>query len=275
MRQRTVLITGGGSGIGRAVAKRFYAAGHNVLVVSLLESELESLRQELEGEIALAAGQCLHTLCLDLTAGDAAQQVVDFSDGLNLRVDVLINNAGFGLHGPHVDADAEQLKRMLMLNVVAVSSLCYEFANKMKASSAAGEGPFVIINVGSTSAFQPLPMLAAYAASKSFVVSFSEALALELSPYNIEVHCICPGTTKTPFLDVAGLGGDDLAFGSTAYVAQKIAMPVECVADQVYGCIGLKQTTIVPGFVNNVHYQLMHWLPKPLTRPLVNRLFNR
>jgi len=133
---------------------------------------------------------------------------------------------------------------------------------------------YTIINIGSTSAFQPLPKLAAYAASKAFVVSFTEALATELAEHNISVHCVCPGTTKTPFLDVAGLS-ESKQFGSTAYIAHKVAMNPKTVANLVYDIVGSKQTTAVPGLVNKIHFQLTNWLPSTIVQPVVNVLFNR
>ena len=117
-------------------------------------------------------------------------------------------------------------------------------------------------------------MLAAYAASKAFVVSFTEALAVELKEDGIDVHCVCPGTTKTPFLDVAGLS-DNTKFGSTAYIAHKIAMSPKDVANLAFDIVGTKQTTAVPGLVNRLHYQMTHWLPNVMVQPVVNRLFNR
>jgi hypothetical protein len=214
----------------------------------------------------------VHTLALDLTEPDAAEQVMRFCDDLGVTVDVLINNAGFGLHGPHVGLPAEQTRAMLRLNVVAVSSLCQLFGARM-----AERGAGTILNVGSTSGFQALPNLAAYAASKAFVVSFTQALAAELRGHRVRVHCVCPGTTKTPFLDVAGLG-ESKAVGSTAYLAHKVAMPPQVVADVACDLLASgddRRVVVVPGITNALHYHATHWLPRRLVQPLVNVLFNR
>ena len=176
------------------------------------------------------------------------------------------------MHDKHADLNFDQVNAMLQLNILAVSSLCHLFTNRMRHSKTPTSK--AIINIGSTSAFQPIPMLAAYAASKAFIVSFTEALSVELKEEGIDVHCICPGTTKTPFLDVAGLS-DNTKFGSTAYIAHKIAMSPKDVANLAFNIIGSKHTTAVPGLVNKLHYHMTHWLPSILVQPVVNRLFNR
>ena len=220
----------------------------------------------------MATALTCHDLSLYLISQNANQKVGEFCNETCCEIDVLINNAGFGLHDKHADLNLDELNAMLHLNILAVSSLCHLFANRMKHSKTST--PKTIINIGSTSAFQPIPMLAAYAASKAFVVSFTEALAIELKENDIDVHCVCPGTTKTPFLDVAGLS-DNTKFGSTAYIAHKIAMSPEDVANLAFNIVGTKQTTAVPGLVNKLHYQMTHWLPNVMVQPVVNRLFNR
>lgn len=266
----TVLVTGGGSGIGREICKRFFRENYQLVVISLDENELSSLRKELTS--SEDTRQPIHTLAIDLTDTDATERVIAFCDHINCDIDVLINNAGFGLHDRHINLDTNQLNSMLQLNILTVSSLCHAFSNRMIHSTTPSQK--TIINIGSTSAFQPLPMLAAYAASKAFVVSFTEALAEELKAENIHVHCVCPGTTKTPFLDVAGLS-DTTQFGSTAYIAHKIAMSPTDVADLTYDTVGSKKITAVPGLVNKLHYQVTHWLPNRIVQPVVNRFFTR
>ena len=268
---KTVLVTGGGSGIGKEICKRFYNDGYRLVVVSLDAAELDILHDELTS-LNTANAQPIQSLALDLTQSNAIQKVSNFCDEIHCDIDILINNAGFGLHDKHADLNLDQVNAMLHLNILTVSSLCHLFANRMRHSKTST--PKTIINIGSTSAFQPIPMLAAYAASKAFVVSFTEALAIELKEDAIDVHCVCPGTTKTPFLDVAGLS-DNTTFGSTAYIAHKIAMSPKDVADLVFNVVGTKQTTAVPGIMNKLHYQMTHWLPNVIVQPVVNRLFNR
>lgn len=269
--QKTALITGGGSGIGKEICKGFYKNGYRLVVISLDARELDELHAELSPRNSSGQKDII-CLPLDLTSPNATQKVANLCDDNNCDIDVLVNNAGFGLHDKHVDLNADLLNTMLHLNILAVSSLCHLFANRMQHSKS--PTPKTIINIGSTSAFQPIPMLAAYAASKAFVVNFTEALAIELKDSGIDVHCVCPGTTKTPFLDVAGLS-DNTQFGSTAYIAHKIAMSPSDVAELVFNIVGTNKTTAVPGLMNKLHYQMTHWLPNVLVQPVVNRLFNR
>ncbi len=260
------LVTGGGSGIGREICHRFYRGGYGLVVVSLVEEELVALEADL---LALGTGLPVRCLTLDLTTEGAPEAVARFCDEEQVQVDVLINNAGFGLHGNHVDHPLPQLNAMLRLNTLAVSGLCHVFGQQM-----VQRGRGTIINIGSTSAFQALPNLAAYAASKAFVVSFTQALAAELHEQGVAVHCVCPGTTKTPFLDVAGLG-DGQPFGSTAYLAHKVAMSPKAVAELTFDVMSTGDVIAVPGLTNKLHYHATHWLPKMLLQPLVNVLFNR
>ncbi len=269
--QKTALITGGGSGIGKEICKRFYKEGFELVVISLDANELNTLQNELSS-LKISSPRPVHCLPLDLTDPNATQKVAAFCDEIHCDIDILINNAGFGLHDKHVDLNLDQVNSMLNLNILAVSSLCHLFANKMRLSKTATSK--TIINIGSTSAFQPIPLLAAYAASKAFVVSFTEALSVELKEDGINVHCVCPGTTKTPFLDVAGLS-DNATLGSTAYIAHKIAMSPKDVANLAFNIVGSKHTTAVPGLVNKLHYQITHWLPSIIVQPVVNRIFNR
>ncbi|MBV1919396.1 MAG: SDR family NAD(P)-dependent oxidoreductase [Pseudomonadales bacterium] len=269
--QKTILVTGGGSGIGKEICKRFYKEGYQLVVISLDADELDVLQEELASLNVPNSGP-VHCLPLDLTGSNATRNVAEFCDKIHCDIDILINNAGFGLHDKHSDLNLEQVNAMLHLNILTVSSLCHLFANRMRQSKTST--PKAIINIGSTSAFQPIPMLAAYAASKAFVVSFTEALSVELKEDGIDVHCVCPGTTKTPFLDVAGLS-DNTKFGSTAYIAHKIAMSPKDVANLAFNIVGSKHITAVPGLVNKLHYQMTHWLPNIIVQPVVNRLFNR
>ncbi len=269
--QKTVLVTGGGSGIGKEICKRFYKEGYQLVVISLDADELNTLQEELSS-LNMPNSQPVHCLPLDLTGSNATRNVGAFCDKIHCDIDILINNAGFGLHDKHSDLNLDQVNAMLHLNILAVSGLCHLFANRMLQSKTST--PKTIINIGSTSAFQPIPMLAAYAASKAFVVSFTEALSVELKDDGIDVHCVCPGTTKTPFLDVAGLS-DNTKFGSTAYIAHKIAMSPKDVANLAFNVVGSKYITAVPGLVNKLHYQMTHWLPNIIVQPVVNRLFNR
>jgi uncharacterized protein len=119
---------------------------------------------------------------------------LDFTTSLGVEVDVLINNAGFGVYGEHVELEAARVARMLQLNVTTLTELCLAYGQGMKAR---GRGR--ILNVASTAAYQPTPFFAAYGASKAFVLNFSEALAKELEDHGVTVTCLSPGPTDTAF----------------------------------------------------------------------------
>lgn len=192
MSGRTALITGGSAGIGLEMAHLLAERGHRLVLVSRDAGRLESAAADLER----AHGQAVHVYPIDLSERGAAQCLFDHTQKLGLRVDLLVNNAGFGIVEEHVEIDAAQLQRMLQLDVVAVAELCHRYGAEMKRRR---EGR--ILNVSSTAGFQPTPYFAAYGAAKAFVLNFSEALAKEMEDHGVSVSCLAPGPTDTAFFD--------------------------------------------------------------------------
>ena len=188
----TTLITGGSRGIGLEIARLLASRGHRLLLVSRDSVRLNSAAQELRQ----AYGAEVHSHAIDLSEPGATKTLVLHTEQRSLRIDCLVNNAGFGMVDEHVDIDPNHLHRMLQLNVVAVAELCQAYGALMKQR---GDGR--ILNIASTAAFQPTPYFAAYGASKSFVLSFSEALAKEMEDYGVSVSCLAPGPTDTAFFD--------------------------------------------------------------------------
>ena len=133
----------------------------------------------------------------DLSEPSAAQALFDRTQRLGLRVDGLVNNAGFGVVEEHVEIDPERMYRMLQLDVVAVAELCHRYGREMKERRSGR-----ILNIASTAAFQPTPFFAAYGAAKAFVLNFSEALAKEMEDYQVSVSCLAPGPTDTAFFEI-------------------------------------------------------------------------
>jgi len=249
--RKTVLITGGGSGIGKDICKLFYNRGDNIIVASLVEDELVQLKRELPG----SETQAVETIQIDLALDNAANTLFLEIKNRSLVIDILINNAGFGAYGAHVDLDYSRIKNMINLNCQTPALLCHLFGNEMKA-----KGCGRILNVGSTIAFQPLPNLANYSASKAFVVTFTEAFAEEMAPYGVVVCCLCPGTTATKFLDAAGIFPDDET-ASIGNIANKIAMRSENVAKIGFDGLLRGKRKIVPGALNIIHRRAVHWIP--------------
>ncbi|RWZ58200.1 SDR family oxidoreductase [Halobacillus fulvus] len=191
----TALITGASGGIGYEFAHLFAKAGYNLILVARSEDKLEKLRQELEG----------HTVTViphDLSEPGAAGVLFEKVQELELTVEVLVNNAGFGLNGPFDELPLIDQQKMLQVNVNALTELTHYFLEDIKAAPLY-DIPKGIINVASTAAFQPGPLMAVYYASKAYVLSFTEALHEELRGTGITVSTLCPGATDTDFFKTA------------------------------------------------------------------------
>jgi len=186
------LMTGGSGGIGLGMAHLLAARGHRLILVS---RDLHRLH-EAAAELQRKYGHDVHIHAIDLSERGAAQRLFEHIQRLGMQIDVLVNNAGFGIVDEHVEIDSAQLERMLQLDVVAVAELCqlYGLAMKQRRSGR-------ILNIASTAAFQPTPYFAAYGAAKAFVLNFSEALAKELEDHGVSVNCLAPGPTDTAFFD--------------------------------------------------------------------------
>ena len=188
-----VLITGASSGIGRELAKEFAKKDHDLILVARREELLQELKEELEKEYHV------DVVCYACDIAKDPKAVYDFCRSKDLKVSVLVNNAGYGDYGPFIDADLDKLLGMIELNDKALVALTYHFLKDMKE-----EGYGHIINTGSVASFIPGPYMGVYYATKAFVLSFSLALREELKDKGIHVSVLCPAPTKSPFWSVAG-----------------------------------------------------------------------
>jgi uncharacterized protein len=192
---KTALITGASSGIGDAFARELGRRGMHLVLVARSSDRLHALAKELVDYHRCQVQVIVADLTLEGTAGRIQSQVEE----RGLQVDVLINCAGFGTHGQFEMLDPLRDRQQVMVDVAAVVDLAHAFVPGMVARAAGA-----IINVASTAAFQPLPYMPVYGASKAFVLSFSEALAEEVRGRGVRVVALCPGATETAFFDVAG-----------------------------------------------------------------------
>jgi short-subunit dehydrogenase len=235
---QTILITGASSGIGREFARLLAAEKHSLVLVARNLLKLEELQLELRG----AHGIEIHLLSADLSQPGAAQQVFDFTQNVGLEVDVLINNAGVGMYGEHLDLGLEEVNAMLRLNIEALTDLAHLYGTEMRRRRSGR-----ILNVASAAAYQPTPFFAAYGASKSFVLNFSEALAMELADYGVSVSCFSPGPTDTGFYS-----GYDQQAQQTAHLAKSERVDVRRVAQLGLATMWAGELSRVAGTLNTL-----------------------
>lgn len=216
---KTAFITGATSGIGLAMAKQLAMQGYGLILHGRNEEKLKQLKAELSN---------VHfTIAADLSDKNTVDQVVAELDDFKPTIDIAINNAGFGLFGKHSDKAESEIEAMLALNVSALTKLSGYFCKRM-----AVHGGGHILNVASTAAYQPQPYFAAYAATKAYVASFTEALAIEMKSKGVILTCLSPGRTDTGFFTFDGK--DTAKSGKGTFAAKHRVSP------EVIAKLGLK-----------------------------------
>lgn len=181
---KTALITGATSGLGYEFVKLFAKDGYNLVIIARNKQKMEQIKQSFQSiDVTVIAK--------DLSAPNAVKEVFKEVEKQGISIDVLVNNAGFGLLGNFDELDIQKQLDMIQLNVAALTELTYYVLPKMKQKN---EGK--ILNIASTAAFQPGPLMAVYYATKAYVLSFSEALVEELSESAVTVTTLCPGPLK-------------------------------------------------------------------------------
>jgi uncharacterized protein len=209
----TVLITGASGGIGYELAKLFARDRHNLILVARSADKLAQVASELQ-----ALGVTVKTIALDLATSPAPKFLFDQLQREKIAVDILINNAGFGVFGEFAQMPEEEILGQIQLNIAALTELTRLFLPAMIARRSGR-----IMNVASTAGFQPGPLMAVYYATKAYVISFSEAIANEVRNSGVTVTCFCPGATHTNFARRAGIDKSRL-FQLGAMSAEKVAL---------------------------------------------------
>jgi len=256
---QTALITGASSGIGKVLAQAMAERGINLVLVARSETVLKALAADLVQHHGVRAD----VIVQDLTAADAAQTVRAAVEEQGIDVDILVNNAGFGEYGAFSDRPRERHLDMVRLNILALVDLTHQF---LPAMTARGRGN--IINIASIAAFQPIPYLSVYAASKSFVLSFSEALWAEVKSNGVRVSCICPGPTETRFFDEAGFP-DSFSGGGM----QQTTSPEEVVEDILKALESDTPVMVSGSIMNQITANLPRLLPRQAIVAAVEKLF--
>jgi uncharacterized protein len=254
----TALITGASSGIGRSLAHLFARDGYELVLVARRAAVLEELAAELAHRYATRA----RVMAVDLAEPDGARRLHAGLQQAGVSVDVLVNNAGFGMQGAFVELPVERQLQMIHLNVTTLTAL-----TRLLLPSMLERGRGGVLNVGSTAAFQPGPFMAAYYASKAFVVSFSEALAEELSGSPLRVSCLAPGPTATAFAAEAGAAESALFRGDM--------MSVDDVARIGYEGWQQGKPLVIAGARNRLQAFAVRLVPRSILMRAVRRLHTR
>lgn len=244
------MITGASAGLGVEFARQLSGRGHALVLAARRKDRLEHLASELGNARAVA---------IDLSQADSAAKLLADLEAGGEQVDVLVNNAGFGLIGRFAELDAGRQRQMIDLNVATLTDLCRAIAPQLIARKSGA-----ILNVASTAAFQPGPNMAVYFATKAYVLAFTEALHEELKPHGVRVSCLCPGPTRTEFGEVAGFGGNGL-FDRTAMDAPEVVTA---------GLEGLDQNraVVVPGLVNKIGAASTRFVPRSIVRRIAGAI---
>ncbi len=250
------LITGAGSGIGEALARRCAAEGFNLILVGRNHEQLEGLRASVSENHSLS----IQILVVDLLRPDAAEYVYKQCIKNKWTVRILINNAGVAQWGHFAQLSLEHMQEVIQLNQQTLIGLCHYFIPMLK------EVPYShILNVASTAAFQPVPYFSVYAASKSFVLSFSRSLRYELREQQINVSCLCPGPTDTPFFKKIGFDSISRSRGAI--------MKADIVAEATIRGLIRKEAVIVPGFSNRIGTGFSRYLPRKWMVGMIGKFF--
>jgi short-subunit dehydrogenase len=248
--KKVALVTGASAGLGVEFARQLSKRGHALVLAARRKDRLEALAEELGNARAVE---------IDLSKSNAAAKVMADLKANGETVEVLVNNAGFGLIGRFAELDARRERQMIDLNAGTLTDLCRAVAPQMtKRKSGA------ILNVASTAAFQPGPKMAVYFATKAFVLSLSEALHEELKPYGVKVSCLCPGPTRTEFGDVAGFGGNGLF--------DRVAMTADEVVETGLAGLDRNRAVVIPGWTNKLTAISGRFAPRSVVRRIAGAI---
>jgi hypothetical protein len=252
------LVTGASGGIGLEIARLLAEQGHGLVLVARSADRLAEIAAELQA----AHGTATHVIARDVAGGSAAFEVRDELARAGIAVDVLVNNAGFGLHGAFVEAEWDKQLQMMELNMVALTAFARAFGADM-----AERGRGRILNVASTAAFQPTPVMATYGSTKAFVLHWSLALREELRDAGVHVMAVCPGPTSSEFFKRAGL--------RKGTVSNSLSMSSDEVADEAYTALAHGRGQFVNGWKNWIAVVFSARIPKPLAAWVTARVLER
>jgi uncharacterized protein len=251
------LITGASGGIGLSIAHELAKRKIDVLLIARSEEKLSKVKREIIEKYNVNA----EFLCLDLSVPGSAKSVHDWITRNSYSVNILVNNAGYGIWGNVEKTPVSQLGNMIQLNMVTLVELCHLMIPDLKKHK-----PSYILNIASTAAYQAVATLTTYGASKSFVVLFTRGLRKELEGSNISVTCASPGATSTNFIDRAGME-------RLKERAEKFSMTASQVGKIAVKGMFNKKAEVIPGLMNWISVQLTYILPKGIIETIAAGLY--
>ncbi|KAF3887673.1 MULTISPECIES: SDR family NAD(P)-dependent oxidoreductase [Nostocales] len=257
--KQTALITGASSGIGYEFAKLFAQEGYNLVLIARSDEKLSQIAQDLQQKHSIA----VKVITKDLSEPTSPDQIFQELQQENITVDILVNNAGFATYGLFNETDLDSELQMMQVNVVSLTHLTKLFLKDM-----VKQGYGKVLNVASTAAFQPGPLMAVYFATKAYVLSFSEAIANELEGTGVTVTALCPGPTASGFQKRAVMEDSKIVNG------QKI-MDSETVAKIGYAALMEGKTVVVTGIKNKILAASVRFSTRKMVTKIVRSMQER
>ncbi|MGH2414677.1 MAG: SDR family NAD(P)-dependent oxidoreductase [Microcystaceae cyanobacterium] len=254
--KQTVLITGAASGIGYELAHIFARDTYHLVLVDKNGQKLSEVAEKIQQKF----GIFVKNIVKDLSIPTAPEEIFTELQQASIKVDVLVNNAGFGSHGLFHETNLTAELEMLQVNLVCLTHLTKLFLKDM-----VNRGNGKILNVASTAAFQPGPLMAVYSATKAYILLFSEALANELKDTGVTVTVLCPGPTESAFHKTTGMAGSQ-------QLKDKKMMTAETVAKIGYSGLMAKTTVVIPGVKNRILAELVRLTPRKLVTKVVRSM---
>lgn len=254
--KNVALITGASSGIGLEIARHHAALEQDLILVARSTTKLIEIKKELEQKHGIK----VYNIPKDLSIPDAAIEVFEEINENGLQVDYLINNAGFGDFGFFHEADWDKQEMMINLNMLTLTHLTHLFLPQMVARKSGK-----ILNVASTAAFQPGPLMAVYYATKHYVLAFSEAIANELAETGVTVTTLCPGPTESGFQSAASIEDSKLVKGKKLPTSKEVA---------IYGYKSMMRgrRVAIPGSMNKIMATSIRFTPRNLVTTIVRKM---
>lgn len=257
--KNTALITGASNGIGLELAKIHASKGGDLVLVARNKSKLDEIKTELEMQFKVS----VYTIGKDLSLSNAAQEIYNETNKENIQIDYLINNAGFGDFGMFVETDWDKELQMINLNITTLTHFTKLYLKDM-IKRRSGK----IMNVASTAAFQPGPMMAVYFATKAYVLSFTEAISNEVIDKGITITALCPGATETGFQAAGGLEDSKLFKDKKLPTGKKVA-------EYGYSSMVKGKTVAIHGVINYFLANSIRFIPRALVLKISSKILGK